>query len=168
MLEIIIAIFLLVICAMPVLSSLMTMNKVLNDDIRANQREHIENLVFATIVEALQNHTISWSDLIKSKRENVLTLDKNEELVKLLKQVNYAAFYQVKIADHKAKRREAKPRTVAVLLEIDIEMEDLSNAEKNQKSHKIYHYEHFIFARKELQSNEKISISGPVADQESE
>lgn len=150
LLEMMIAIFIITVCALPIITSYGNMNKVLYEDIRVNKRENAAHLIHNQMIESLYKQRIRWSDIGKDKRENAEGLEgaDKEKISALLKEINYAGFYQLSL--FRAKKEKGKARA-HYLLQLRIFMQD-----NNKPDEEPVPYTYYIYAQRDLANNEKV------------
>jgi hypothetical protein len=140
LLEVMVAIFLIVVCALPVLNAYVGMNKAQFDSARTSQRDHLVHLVHGRIVEELYCNRIPWEEIEHSKQEELERLGHVEELVNQFKSISYRCCYQLKIERPKIIKSNSKK----FLFSLAISVQDLQG-----KGSVPVVYRYYIFAKHE-------------------
>lgn len=157
LLEIMVAIFILLICAAPAMRIYVTMFKEQQLVIRENERDHIARVLHARITEKLYKRQIPLQDLAQGKK---LSID-DPDLQKRLKELSYEGAYILGI-DKRSPKDESKPAT-KYLLRLFIILKDLTpqpasqtnskKAENQDSRETVYDYYMYVSAKKDKQKN---------------
>lgn len=139
LLEVIVAAFILLVCAAPALKVFTNIYIEQQEVVRENQRDHIARLIHADVVEQLYKRTIPLDDLRDRREREVIT----PELKALLKKWSYEGTYVFTNVREYKKKGEEKP--IKYLVDLTIGMRDTSKrgAIKN-KTPPDYDYEIYI------------------------
>lgn len=166
LLEIMVAVFILLICAAPAMRIYVNMFKQQQVVIRENERDHIARVLHSRIVERFYKRQIPLQELAQGKK---FTVD-DPDLQKRLKELNYEGGYIIGVVDRKPKD-ENKPAT-EYLLRLYIILKDLSSPSPFQSKPKkvenqdpqetIYDYYIYVDAGKDQKSPGE--NEGPSAD----
>jgi hypothetical protein len=117
-----IAIFLIVTCAIPIIRAYTEMSKIQLEEIRSCQRDHLAHRIHATIVEKLYQNAIPWSEIVKGKVEKLDKLGELEEIVNELRKISYESSYQLTVFENDQNKND-KTKYLVILT---ILMQELS------------------------------------------
>ncbi len=138
LLEVMIAMFLVLVCVIPVLNAYISMSQAQFNNHRLNQGDHLIHLIHGKIVENLYKHTIPWQDIVDGREEKLEKLAGVEDILKQLNHLSYECYYKLTI-DKPQKKNEIKNK---FLLRLSIKLKDTWN-KLNQG--KILTYEYLIY-----------------------
>ncbi len=167
LLEIMVAVFILLICAAPAMRIYTNMFKQQQVVIRENERDHIARVLHSRIVERFYKRQIPLQELAQGKK---FTVD-DPDLQKRLKELNYEGGYIIGVVDRKPKD-ENKPAT-EYLLRLYIILKDLSplspfqsqpkKVENQDPQETIYDYYIYVDAGKDnkLKPGEDVPSADP-------
>lgn len=157
LLEVLVAVFLIAICAMPVLSAYIRMNHMQFENARLYERDHFVHLVHAKIVEGFYRKKIRLSEIQEKKMvswKDVATIFDEEDRDQLaayaanqFEKMNYECFYQLHL-ERPLSQLQANHKQV--LVGLTILLNDVSKQrkqDKNQTDAMSYHYS--IYAKLE-------------------
>lgn len=157
LLEIMVAIFILLICAAPAMRIYITMFKEQQLVIRENERDHIARVLHARITEKLYKRQIPLQDLAQGKKSSI----DDPDLQKRLKELDYEGAYILGI-DKRSPKDESDPAT-KYLLRLFIILKDLSPQSSSQTNSKkvenqdpretVYDYYIYVNAKKDKQKD---------------
>lgn len=116
LLEVMIAIFILLVCAAPAMQIYTSMFKGQQTIVRENQRDHLARLIHAKVTEQLYKRAIPLEQFVEAKQTPV----DDPELEQKLKDLSYKAYYSVSIAAKTPSKGEEKPNKYLVQLVITI------------------------------------------------
>ena len=134
LLEIMVAAFIILICAAPALRIYTSTFLQQQDILKVNQSDHLSHLIHANIIEKLYKQEIPFQDILDKKR---LSVD-DSELNKELQLFGFEAFYSFQGSDSKKReKKDKKPSMYLVSLLITI-------VDKKSKDEKKYDYKIFI------------------------
>lgn len=134
LLEVMISIFLVIVCAVPMLHTFVQMHIDQKEIHRINERDHLVQEVHAKLLDDLYQHRISWSE-IENKQEREIA---DSSILERAKKRDYKVTYQFSVDQPK----KVVDETNDVLIKLEIKMLDLKNPKKKVPS---YHY--YIYAR---------------------
>lgn len=135
LLEVMIAIFLIAVCALPILNGYHAMSQVQFESSRRNWRDHLAHLVYGRIMESLYKQTITWQDLVDGRQEKLEKLGQVEDLLQQLQRLSYTCEYQLTVDKSKKPLSEATP----FILKLLIVLRD-SSAKSSQEEPMVYSY----------------------------
>lgn len=139
LLEVMVAAFIILICAAPALKIFTTIYIEQRETIRENQRDHLAHLVFANVIEQLYKRSISIDDIMKGSTHEV----NDPALVELLKRWSYEGTYSFSHTKVYTKKGEEHPSKY--LTTITIRMNNLSPKKLNRERKPLdYDYEVYI------------------------
>ena len=134
LLEVMIALFLIIVCIVPVLHTFTFMYREQRQSIRDSRRDHLAHLIYAQVVEELYGQKVPWEAIQTSAVRTIA----NETLVNQLKDKGYKTTYTLAIVHPK--------RIVATsheyLLNLKIELVD------EERKGEITPYEYLVYADK--------------------
>lgn len=145
LLEMMIAIFLVVVCIAPIFRAYVDMNRAQFNTIRLHHRDHLVHLVYGIVMEQLYKQAISWEEILHSRPEKLERLNPLEEVAKQFKALSYEATYQLQIEKPKKDCDQANE----FLLKFSICVADGLQKEEEPVS---YHY--YVYAWRELPSGQ--------------
>ncbi|MCE2982463.1 MAG: hypothetical protein LW832_02740 [Parachlamydia sp.] len=102
LLEVLIAIFLIVICALPAMHIFTKIYEGQTKGLRINQRDHLTHLIHAKIVEKLYKQEIPFEEILAGKQEKFEEASLKGELDKL----QYEASYKIKFIDPAKEKKQ--------------------------------------------------------------
>lgn len=145
LLEVMIAVFLVVVCALPALNAYLSMNKVQFDQVRLHQRDHLAHLAYGQIVECLYKKMIPWTEVESSQLTKLEQLAPLQEIDAQFKKLSYECEYQLSKKRYKTATTD---KIHHVLIQLDLKVKDTTRTPKAAKSHGEYQY--WIYAQKKL------------------
>lgn len=134
LLEIMVAAFIILICAAPAIRIYTSTFLQQQDILKDNQSDHLSHLIHANIIEKLYKKDIPFQDILDKKRFSV----DSSELQKQLQRFGFDAFYSFeRYESKKREKKDKKPSMYLVSLKITI-------VDKKSKDKKDYNYKIFI------------------------
>jgi Tfp pilus assembly protein PilV len=121
LLEVMIAAFILLVCAIPTLRIFTNMYLSQQNIARENQRDHLAHLIHAKIIEQMYMHTISLDRVLE---DHTFPLD-DPSLQKKLEALQYNATYTFTVLKTRKSRKLNKP--VGYFVQLIITIKDLSS-----------------------------------------
>lgn len=144
LLEVMIAVFLVVACALPALNAYVNMNKVQSDQVRLHQRDHLVHLLYSQLVEDLYRNRIQWADIQEGKQSE-LDEDLCKDVYDQFKKHSYQCFYRLSKRQSKEENDPNQPNHY--LIQLDITIKDLLRAQ-DQANHVDYQYWAYVQKKK--------------------
>lgn len=143
LLELMVAIFILLICVGPVMSIFTSIYRHQQEIIRENHRDHLKNMAHAKVIEHLYKKMIPLEDILQGKPITIA----DPELLASLRQFSYECQGTFSIIKPDLKKQE---RPNKYLCKLQLTMKDVSKrAQKitNSPLEKTYEYHVFIDAK---------------------
>lgn len=132
LLEIMIAMFLIVVCAVPMIHTFVQIHIEQKASHRVIERNHLVHDIHAKLLEDLYQHRFSWSE-IEYKQERELS---DSDLVERAKKADYRVLYQFGVDQPKTVPESMKK----ALIKLEIKMVDLKNQKAETPSYDYYIY----------------------------
>lgn len=133
LLEIMVAMFLILLCAAPALQIYTNMYKQQTKIMYDYEADHLANLVHAKIVEAIYKNTLSFEDLLNSTPRSV----EDGVFSKQLKEIGYKCQFTI---NRICQRKMKKEGFVRYLFEITVTLQNLQDTKNN----KVYSWDHYV------------------------
>lgn len=149
LLEVLVAVFLIVVCAMPVLHAYISMNQVQFENARIYERDHLVHLVHAKIVEGLYRKKIPLAEIQATKSgswkelASMLDDEDRDQLASYTANQFDKLFYDCTYTLKFDKPNSIKSNTVNLLMGLTIQVKDLMKHPENEKDSSqevVYHY----------------------------
>lgn len=138
LLEVLVAIFLLVVCAAPALKIHVAMYLEQHHILRQNKRDHLVHLVHAAIIEKLYKNEIPFDSLVEKVpfpfKEN--QVNSKFSLKNNLKNLNYHCCYFFTNLEDKDKHH---------LFKLTIRLEDVKKNKSKERKDFIFDYEYLVY-----------------------
>lgn len=131
LLEVMVAAFLILICAAPALKIHISMYLEQNALMRQNQRDHLAHLAYAEIVEKMYKNEIPLEDILEKKEFTLNSLSHDEQSFDLIHALHQMG-YQCRYFFTNKKTPEEKENKNYSLLNLILKLDDISFS--NQKS----------------------------------
>lgn len=128
LLEVMVAAFIILICAVPALKIFTTIYVEQKEVVRENQRDHIARLIHANMIEQLYKRAIPLEEVLGEGEKPVA----DPQLQKLLNHWAYQGTYA--FSDAKAYIKKGEEKASKYLVKLTITLNDASNRKKDKKS----------------------------------
>jgi hypothetical protein len=152
LLEIMIAIFLIIVCAVPALKTTINIYKEQAEVVRVNQRDHLVHLIHANLIEKFYKRMIPL-DQMKMENEEVF---RDQEIVEQLNRLNYAATYKIKMLRPQKEEIEQEKK---YLVELMICITDKTQGKKKDSN---THYTYKVYIDRGARGSNPASRIAPV------
>lgn len=133
LLEIMVAMVLIVLCAAPALKIYTNMYKQQTEIVRNYEADHLVHIVHSKIIERMYKNIISFDDILMGDERSF----EDKDLTSKLKKMGYSCNYTIRKINA---RKVAKEHLVRYLFELNITLVNQTDAKNNRN----YHYDHFV------------------------
>ncbi|WP_068468576.1 hypothetical protein [Candidatus Protochlamydia phocaeensis] len=140
LLEVMVAVFLILLCAIPALQIFTNIYKEQAEVVRINQRDHLAHLIHAKLVELLYKRTIALEEIWEGKQGSFTDPDLQPQLKKL----SYDASYAFAVLE--PKKLETQQQSDKYLVRLTIKMKDSSKKKISEQSPPLEtHYDYLLY-----------------------
>jgi Tfp pilus assembly protein PilE len=161
LMEIMIALLLIMACAIPMVHSYVHMYKEQRHFVRSSHLDHLAHLIYAHIIEELYQQKISWQDMEGGVEREL----QHPEMSKLLKKEGAHAKYSLKVKTKKSNKAKVLKHLATLTLTV---VDDRTNEKEEEKKPR-KEYEYVIYIARENKPKDPNSTSANNStDQEEE
>jgi hypothetical protein len=143
LLEVMIAIFLIIMCAVPALNIYVNMYRSQSKANIINQRDHLARLTHASIIEDLYKRQIPFESIVAGVEGEMTHSDIKSELDK----IGYEAFYRFEVFSHLTEQKMREASSILTDLIITMKRKKFNEIDDIEKN--VTHYKYIVYIERE-------------------